>query len=331
MIKTWNIYSQKYFENTFDELSSWIDFMTFSLNRGMSKNFENKILKNIQLNDTNTNLAFTLFFEIPLTITYTKTQIWDWYTFFTNYNELSIPLFQYVKCDLNQITHFKRHWQFILYWAFFRLLSLDYFSSDFINTLYTFIWEYFFSRIDFRIDWLSYNNIIDTPPTILVIPNIRSNKSVKLYQKNNYLESWEAWKREYKTIFIRYYNKRIELEKNLKWSFLYNDILKKFKSFHRLEYEFWQKYLKWYQFKDLDLLLSKIYNTTWFSFSNFSWCVYQPKEDLNFDNVKLKNNYINNFIKMGNNLYKNWLNPFELLLLSNIIDKNLLYNIQKHE
>lgn len=307
--KSWNQANKKIFK--FEKYSHWIDYLSFWIpDKDYVVDFFTDRIFN--LDDDNSNFWAVNFCDEILSINKYKSPTGFSYTFSVVFNSISIPIFVITEFSVSHsefcggqwgITHF--------YWAYYRLIELKHFSEIFINHINMIFYDTPISRIDYRFDF--FHTKEQKIPTISeVFPNIRKNKKSREYSKNKQLQSWDIWNKANKTIFIRLYNKKDELNWNLKKTFLYWDIID-FKSFIRLEYEFWQKFCFWYTWKDIFLLIDKAFSTSWIEKSDFSWNLYKPKVVLDLSDEIQKLRYIKIFKSMAKNLKSNWINPFVLL------------------
>jgi len=319
--KTWNAFSIKSLQ--FDNYSEWIDFITLSFWKKSNLRIWQFLLWDSHIDSVNANLWITTLSNTSeiFSILSHWTQIWKAYTFSVTYNNVPIPVFQYVVTNDNTRERFHTYGKITFYWSYFRLVDLHFFDDDFIYLISEKFKDTYFSRIDYRFDFFDTRKR-KMPGVSDVLPWLRKDKKIRIHWKTGKeIESFDIWVKKYQTIFIRYYDKLIELSKNLKWTFLYGDIIQKYKTFHRLEYEFWQKYCWAYSFGELEELKEKIFKTVWKP-SKFSGYMYKPKIVIDLSDEIVKNRYVHNFQAMASRLIDNWINPYNLIdLLDN--DKNI--------
>lgn len=296
----------------YDEYSHGLDYLTFGLSdKKIIDWFFTKRIENLD-NDNSNFWAVQVIDEI-FSIQKYKAPTWQAYQFSCVYNSVSIPIFEITEFSELQSEFTQNQWGVIhFYWAFFRLLELEWFSDELVEYIDSCFLDSPISRFDYRFDFCSYDEIVDVPTPDQVFPNIRKNKKRKLYQVWPRLQSWELWNKSNKTIFIRLYNKLDELEWNLKKTYLYWD-LDKFKTYTRLEYEFWKKYCNGYKWKDIEQLINKAFKTSWIEPSTFKWNLYKPTTKLDLSDKVGKLRYIKIFKTMAINLRKNWIDPISLI------------------
>lgn len=336
---TWNIANIEYYTNLLLKkpdswyFSFWIDYLTFSLTKKQTDLLNWFLLWNVKINETNTNELLTrLNSDEIFHVTKTRTSNWEAYTFSITYETIPVSIFQFIiYWDIYKET-FNINSSLKLFWWYYRLEALwniipnnlKLFLQDFTN------WA-LISRIDYRYDFI-FKEFLPVPLINTILPKKRKNKKRKPYYTWDELESWDCWKKINKNVFIRLYNKNIELVKKLKWLYLYWDILKEdYKTFHRLEYEFWQKYTAWFFWSEIDELIQKINRTTWIHTSNFTKNMYKPKRVIDLTNELDRNRYIKVFKSMAKTLKTNWLDPNILFNDSNDIISNddIIDNISK--
>ena len=310
-MRTWNIANKTVLK--YDEYSHWIDYISYWIQSEwvIRPFFTNRIF---DLDTDNSNYWVVEFVDEYFWINKYKSPLWDSYTFSVTFNSVSVPIFVITQYNKHQTEFCNNQWWIIhFYGAYFRLIELEHFSTLLQSTIQNHFLHSPIVRLDYRFDFLSYKYIRSVPSAETVLPNMRKNKKIvpDMYACWK-IQSWTVWKSKYKTVLIRLYNKLDELAWNMKKIFLYWDI-DKFKTFFRLEYEFWHKWCAWYLWKDLPELLQKAYATSWIEPSTFTWNLYKPQIALDLSNKISKLRYVKMFKSMAKNLKKNWIDPISLI------------------
>ena len=296
-----------------DSFSHGIDWLSLSLHSFSNINpFFTSRLYN--LDSDNASFWVVQFADENLSIQKAKSSTWDSFYFSVSYLSISVPIFCITKYNshISQLTG--AIWIIHFYGAYFRLISLEYISDFFQAEIKMHLKDCPISRIDYRFDFLWFEPS-SVPTAMEVFPKMRANKKWKVYLKPATweIESWELWSRVNKTIFTRFYDKNLELSWNLKSLFLYWDIISKYKTFHRLEFEFLYKYCHWYTLETLWQLIQNIYNTTGILESTHIWNNYSPQIKLDLTDEIQKNRFIKIFVGMASRLKENWIDPHDVL------------------
>ena len=329
---TWNLANTEYLD-TFSEFSHWIDWLTYSFWDSLHDKMNSYLLWWIYINDTNTNILMTrLDTDEVFTVERNSTSNGSAFTFSLMFETISVPVFQFVIFGSDYKNAFNVTSALKFYGSYYRLLSLDWIPVFLINKINDLTSDALISRLDYRFDYLDKRDR-KFPDINTILPHKRSNKKRRPYYTWDTLESWDCWKKTNKTVFIRMYNKNLELEKKLKWLFLYGDIVSwNYKSFYRLEYELWQKFCSWYSWKELKDLLQKVFSLCWIKESSFSWTYYKPKRFVDLKNELDRNRYVRIFKSMAQNLKNNWIDPSILFTewdKNDITDLDIINNIEK--
>ena len=309
-MKTWNLAKKEAF--IYDEYSHWIDYLSYwIINWQVVESFFNERITN--LDTDNSNFGAIKFFDEILSIHKYKAPTGTAYAFSCTYESMPIPIFVITEFNHTQSEFCGWQWGIIhFYWAYYRLIELEYFSDWFIESLHKPFLDCPITRLDYRFDFCSYTEYQILPTPEEVLPNLRSNKKKKEYYSGKRLQSWDVWNKMNKTIFIRLYNKLDELEWNLKKTYLYSDV-DKFKSFYRLEYEFWYKWCAWYVWRDIWNLVEKAFSTSWIEKWSFKGNLYKPQIALDLSDKIDRLRYIKIFKSMAKNLKNNWIDPILII------------------
>jgi hypothetical protein len=309
-MKTWNIAQKSVFK--YDEYSHWIDYLSYWLKNlsDIEVFFTDRIFN---LDTDNSNFWIVKFYDELFSIHKYKSPNWVSYQFSCTYESVSIPIFVITEYSEEQKEFCNNsYWIIHFYGAYFRLIELNHFSDWLIWSMNQLFLDNPISRLDYRFDFCSYEEQKWFPTIKDVFPNIRKNKKVNIHWQTDNVESWDIWQKKNKTVFIRLYNKLKELWWNIKKTYLYSDI-DKFKTFTRLEYEFWNKWCSWYTWKDIELLIQKAFKTSWIEPSDFKWNLYKPQLALDLSDKIDKLRYIKIFTSMAKNLKNNGLDPISII------------------
>jgi len=301
----------------FDDFSSWYDRLAFRI---LDKNdMYAFIMKDLQINRiwTSSHDRWVIqFCDEILTVAKTPSRNGMAYIFSISYQSVSYPIFNMNILDEKRSEMYSwTHGVFTFYGAFFRLQALERFSSLFIETLDNYFSDKFLYRVDYRYDFFFLNNPPLMPNRSSILQNARKNRKWRNWDDWwDVLESWDFWRKKNRTIFIRMYNKLVQLSWNLSSITLYWDIIKKYKWHFRLEYELWERILWIYQGKDLPQVLNMINTMVWIIPWNFSWNMYTPKIVIDLTDEFMKTRYIKVFRSMAQNLKNNWFNPCDFII-----------------
>lgn len=295
----------------YDKFSHGLDYLSFWLkNKQEIAHFFNDRI--FQLDFDNSNFWAIQIWEEIFSINKYKWNTWDCYAYSVTFQSLPVPVFVITEFSSRQSELCWWQWGIIhFYWAYFRLLSLDFFSQNTTDALMTSFQDSPITRIDYAFDFFkTEEQILPTPDK--VFPKMRSNKKKQLWQKWNRLQSWGLWNKMNKTVYIRLYNKKDELKNNIKKIYLYWDT-EIYKTFFRLEYEFGIKFTKWLSWKQLPELISRIHKYTWLQPSQFKGNFYKPRIKLDLTDQIHKIRYVKMYRSMTKTLLDNWLNPISLI------------------
>lgn len=299
----------KYFKK-YSHFSHWIDYITYQFSEKNYLELKQYLMweiktdkETIELNTSN-NAYWITYLNTWELFVITKTKTWNWmaYTYSITYNTIPVPIFQFKIYNNETKDTFNILGSLKFYGSYFRIQHVGQLDDQLEKTLKIFTDFWFIKRIDYRYDFLD-KKVISMPTAKKILPLMRKDKKNKPRKTWDILESWDCWSRINQTVFIRMYDKNIQLWKDLKGIFLYWDILNQdFKTFHRLEYQFWTKYCSWYQWKDIDKLIEKINYSTNIIPSEFNWTLYKPKNIIDLSNEIHRNRYIKIFKSMYDNL-----------------------------
>lgn len=261
-------------------------------------------------NYTNNNDLMLSIVDEVFTIVRVKTPQWECLNFFTVFNSVSVNCFQVNVYNENSSKLFGNiFWTLAFTGSFYRLLELWHFSDEFIEKWYKqlLLLKLPISRFDFAIDFL-FNNVPDFPSIKEFFPLVKDSRLQRTWSTNAQLNSWGIWRKVNGTTYIRLYNKFVEIS-DPEWIYLYWDYLKDYKSVYRLEYEFRHKFTNYTW--DQDELYDKILWYTWLE--DKKYLTYTPRIELDLSDEIHKLRYIKIFLKMAENLEKNWLDPITLI------------------
>lgn len=237
-----------------------------------------------------------------------------------SYNWIPIPIFVYVDFYFANKELFKSFWRLDLYGSYFRLLELWYIQPDFIKELfkeeYKKIEESRITRLDYKIDFF-YNRSKKIPEIKDFVKFVKKRKNWKLnenwwlkfeeYRVWKNIISWSYGSRWSKRVFLRVYNKLIDVEKKWKMG-LYKDYLD-YKKVIRVEFELLNHFCAWYTYKTQHYLVQKFWDNLR---SKEIWKIYEGWKNKKWI-IKNKIKYFNDFWLRGKNIALSWFNPFMIL------------------
>jgi len=313
MNKTWNLVNVK--NIPYEKVSFWLDWLSFSVKS--SQYFFSHFTYDLQskLDDDNANMSIAVVVDEIFTFTKTKISNWTAYYFSMVYNSVPFTVFCYVDYNDHTKKMFNTDWTLIVYGAYFRILELWYFSDDFLEYFKNFYSDLYITRCDYRYDFFS-EKYFAIPAPYDIFPNMRKDKKKRLWKKWDNLISWDLWNKLNYTVFIRFYNKNIELQWNLKKLYLYWDI-EQYKTFFRLEFELWSKFTNGFLGKEIDLLIEKINTMTWINPWDYQGTQYKARIVTDLSSPVHMHRYVKIFCSMAENLYNNGINPHEILTINN--------------
>lgn len=297
----------------YDKFSHGCDYLSLSLdNYECINDFFNLRIKTLDTDNSNYGIL-DLFWEV-LTIQKLKSPTWYAYIYSISFNSVSIPIFNINVFDERNVNFTWTLGVIQFYWSYFRIIELDWFWDSFVSNIEKRFSDLYISRYDYRFDFIS-SWYVKFPDISKIFEKIRKWRKIKKYESSwtDELESFSIWNKVNKNSFIRFYNKKIELNDNLKKLFLYWDIFKDINTFHRLEYEFGIKFTWTHKFKDIDLLKQSVFDYTWFK--EVSWLrYYKPRNVVDLSDEMQKLRYIKQFVTMWRNLQLNWVDIYSLFL-----------------
>jgi len=300
--------------------SFWIDYLRLNITdvKSWIIKYNNDIVNLCDFDNSNwTHLTLSWY---DLTAQKIKLSNGTWLIYSYSYFGISIPLFIYIEYNSNTKHLTNSIWKLDFYGSFFRLLEIwvltSFPFSDFI------LWCEI-SRLDYRLDLFDYEGWLISPSVI----NARKNSFYQFFRTGWVINSWKFWNSKNKTVVVRWYDKKLDISK--KWKFrLYWDY-QEYNTVFRLEWEFLNKFCKWYNFSDLDKLVNIAKNYIWIE-NNFQWKYLQSYEKLDLTNeyektkyCKLMSAYIKNALKNNIDVYtfvdielcKLWLSPNDANLI----------------
>lgn len=242
-----------YYHTKTDSISMGIDYLRLSYSGGFY------IYDYIWEWLDNDNSSFTYInicdIDIALNIVSCKGG-WEWIQFSVSYNGKSVPIAIYREFHNKHIFDF--------YGSFYRLIDLEYISSDFIDNflLYFNIDKSYcnISRVDYRLDFLMNTNCKVPHYNDIIRHNINTS-NVRVWKKWQVLTNRQVWDKDSKSLVIRLYNKLLDTVKKNK-DFLYFDYFR-YNTVHRLEFECNLKFCYGYTYDNLDKLVAKIHSVFW--------------------------------------------------------------------
>lgn len=262
------------------------------------------------LDTDNSNFATDTICWIDFTVQKWYCLIWTTLTYSCSYNDISVPCFQFVKFDEKTSYHFKGYWKLDFYWSFFRLLDIWFFDKSIFIKIKNLFSEDNpkVTRFDYRIDFFSYSEK-KVPSAVDILWYIHTQSNCIDYKKWTVITDWICWSKKNWRYAIRYYDKLEDTNKKTK-VFLYQDYYK-FKSVHRLEFEFQRNFLRGFTFYDFFdwLIENKIEGVLRINDKLFKWTMfYEYEEDFRITD-KNRVPYLKRYSTMTKRLAKNGINP----------------------
>lgn len=297
----------------FDTIDYWCDYLSFSYYYPVA--FLDKIL--FWIDNDNSNFACYSYQEKDFT--YVKTVVTNWLalTFTYSYNWISYPLFQYVKFNNSTRAMVKKWWKINFYWSYFRLVEIWEFDSMFIYWLLKSFSneDPNITRYDFRIDYFSTENDVEIPEINTICEYVSPQSTVRNWFIGNKLIDWSVWNSDTWRYVIRYYDKKIDTDKKNKRA-LYTDFVK-YRSVHRLEFEFLSAFTKWFTLKTLANLEWKILCLLNLDqrdkSSRFEWKLFYSYDSSCEITPENAWKFIDRYINLSKKLLKAWYSPYQLI------------------
>ena len=305
MIESMNL---KNFWKSYDSMSVWCDELR------LSYFWESEFIEDrLSLLDCdNSNFGTITIDDIVFTFQKVPCSIGMSLIFSVSYNDVPVPVFDFVK--FNEQTKFmcNRYWKLEFYGSFFQLWVLWFFSDIdlWISMICFYIsWENpKVTRYDYRIDFFNRLNYIPVADWRKVL-DIKTQTKVDPKYTWDELTNWLVWKKDTGTYCVRLYNKLIDTDFKDK-IFLYQDYFN-YKTVHRLEFEFQRNFLKWFTLEDyLDRTIQKkVESLLHINEKLWSWFVCYVYDSSREITDKNRSRYIRRFNNMSVKLAKNNINP----------------------
>lgn len=261
----------------------------------------------------NSNFGTCTFDDVVFTFQKLPTPLWMWLIFTCSYNDVSVPVFEYVKFNENTSFLTWRYWKLDFYGAFFRLWEIWYFDSDSMLSLICFYInseDPRITRYDYRVDYFSRFNSVPVESWKRLL-DMRSDSKVYSDCVWDVLTNWLVWKKDTGTYCIRLYNKLLDTDIKDKL-FIYQDFFN-YKTVQRLEFEFQRNFLKWFTLDDYFdwSIKNKIESILWINGDLWSGAICYKYNSSDEITDKNRSSYLRRFNKMSIKLQKNWINPLK--------------------
>lgn len=290
----------------FDKWGCWCDYL-----RLCYKNESEFIEDSINLvDDDNSNFFTKEIWWIVFTIKKWFCTLWTKLDFSVSYNDVAVPVAQFVKYNEHNSFLFNCYWKFDFYGSMFRLVDMWYFEKSMFLLLKVLISEENpkVTRFDYRLDFFSMKNY--KIPEIKEFTNyLHTQSKTSEFREGWELTNWLIWSKNNWRYAIRYYDKLLDTDSKEK-VFLYQDYFI-YNSVHRLEIEFQPNFLKWYTFYDFYdwVIAQRIDIILWLFQKMFGGPLfYQYQEDYKIKE-KDKSKYLKRYATSSVRLAKNWINP----------------------
>lgn len=292
-----------------EKIFHWVDYLRVNFTEYIPF-FERYFWR---LDFDNSNFLFDTFLWVNITYQKVQLSVWPSLIASISFEWFSLPVFAY-----STFTNIKTGWKkckIDFYGSFFRAVEIWEIPTDFLDEFlkfYPIIWdEINISRIDYAIDFFSDKKLIINRND-LILDKYIENTPERIWKTAEY-RNRALWSKKSKRIYVRFYDKLAD--SRLKQKFLLYADYFEFDSVERLEFEFWYKFTKWYNYSDLSFLINKIVVLMWL----YQWKInklyekeykYNPKFWLNeFNKIPI----INQFVKRWKFLADSWLDPFWIL------------------
>ena len=292
----------------FDKWGCWCDYL-----RLCYKDESDFVEEAIALVDTDNSNFFTReIWNHLYTIKKWFCSLWIKLDFSISFNDVSVPVAQFVKYNEHSKYLFKSYWKFDFYGAMFRLVDIWFMSKTDFLLLKVLISEENpkITRFDYRMDFFSMKkHKVPTPEEFCLY--LHKQTKYRSWGNSTNLDDWIIWHNKSKNnrYAIRYYDKLLDTDS--KWKlFLYQDYFI-YNCVHRCEIEFQPNFLKWYSFYDFYdwVIQDKIESILWIWEKLFNGAIfYQYQEDYTIQD-KDKSKYLRRYATSSVRLAKNKINP----------------------
>ena len=191
----------------FDKWGCWCDYL-----RLCYKDESDFVEDSINLVDIDNSNFFTRkIWGHTFTIKKWFCTLWIKLDFSISFNDVSVPVAQFVKFNENSQYLFKCYWKFDLYWSLFRLIDMWYFQKSMILLLKVLISEEDpkITRYDYRIDFFSMKNY-KIPEIEEFINYVHTQSKTSEFREGWELTNWLVWSKNNWRYAIRYYDKLLE-------------------------------------------------------------------------------------------------------------------------
>ena len=306
----------------FDKWGAWCDYL-----RLCYKNESDRVENSINLIDCDNSNFFTRDIGgIIFTIKKWFCTLWTKLDFSISFNDVAVPVAQFVKYNEHNSFLFNCYWKFDFYGSMFRLVDMWYLEKSIFLLLKVLISEENpkVTRFDYRIDFFSMKE--KKIPEIKEFTNyLHTQSKTSEFRSGGELTNRLIWSKNNWRYAIRYYDKLLDSDSKEK-VFLYQDYFI-YNSVHRLEFEFQPNFLKWYTFYDFyDMTIEfKIESILWLKEKMF-WgpLFYQYQEDYTIQD-KDKTRYLKKYSSSSVRLAKNGINPLIQCY------KSIFYELEEEE
>ena len=306
----------------FDKRGAWCDYL-----RLCYKNESDRVENSINLIDCDNSNFFTRKIGgIVFTIKKWFCTLWIKLDFSICFNDVAVPVAQFVKYNEHNSFLFNCYWKFDFYGSMFRLVDMWYLEKSIFLLLKVLISEENpkVTRFDYRLDFFSMKE--KKIPEIKEFTNyLHTQSKTSEFRSGGELTNRLIWSKNNWRYAIRYYDKLLDSDSKEK-VFLYQDYFI-YNSVHRLEFEFQPNFLKWYTFYDFyDMTIEfKIESILWLKEKMFGGPLfYQYQEDYTIQD-KDKTRYLKKYSTSSVRLAKNGINPLIQCY------KSIFYELEEEE
>jgi len=289
------------------QITFWIDYLRLNLsfNNIYTSIYEFFRIQIKKLDTDNSNFLYLNMWDNTYTAQKIKLSNGTGLIFSLSYYEVVVPCFIYVEYSPAHQKQFQSFWKLDFYWSFFRLKDLKKIEEKFyINDIFQ---EMEISRLDWRIDLFEYK-YWNIPHTKI---QARSNSFLDTHKTAWKINSWRYWNKANKTLLVRWYDKKLDIES--KWKFRLFWDYQQYKSVFRLEWEFLNLFCKGYKLKNLEEIIKKAYKYCWLDSVSFVWKFLHTYEKIDLTDEFEKRKYCNTMLWYIKNALKNWVNVYDLI------------------
>ena len=323
----------EYHIKTADEVCYWYDYLKLNLKEELS--YFSTILNSLDTDNSNDYYIEVVINKKLYNISCVKvrTQLGDALHFSIVDNDISYTIGQYLEYTESNRNKLFSYWSVDMYWTYFQLCRLWKIKENFFQDLVMKLWEpedvivfntSKITRADYKIDFC-YNTTQKIPEARDVL-NVRSNADTTMFWKWMETTNWSYWSKRSKYMFLRFYDKLIDVSKKMKQA-LYLDFLK-YKSVFRFEMQASNKFLtargNGYTIDQLKKLEGQFLEYLWLKEKTWNFKKdYWNAEMFEFYDEFKKDLYIRKTASQATTVQRSWIPALQMiadLMIQNWID-----------